>query len=175
MLFVNLHDFQPLHAVIGVVEALIRRDRTAQRPETAATTTKRKLKERGIFLVPHSFDCAPLLETNWYAARKLVSYVNSDVKWVSFCHILTCLFVNFVDSRPFHAVKSRVVETRIRWDVSCQCPTRSTIWLIRARYSPEIETRWRSGADSNLCLPKTPNAPESLEFLDSLTQYRRHA
>jgi hypothetical protein len=26
-----------------------------------------------------------------------------------------------------------------------------------------------------LWLPKTPNAPESLEFLDSLTQYRRHA
>jgi len=26
-----------------------------------------------------------------------------------------------------------------------------------------------------LCLPKTPTAPESLEFLDSLTQYRRHA
>jgi len=26
-----------------------------------------------------------------------------------------------------------------------------------------------------LWLPKTPNAPESLEFLDSPMQYRRHA
>jgi hypothetical protein len=30
----------------------------------------------------------PLLETNWYAVPEIIMlYVNSGVKWVSFCHI----------------------------------------------------------------------------------------